>query len=56
MSQELFIKSDVQAKLLEPRETWRIMKNVVVISLAFMFQFTAYNVSRYLPISNLVVL
>ncbi|CAG5045199.1 unnamed protein product [Parnassius apollo] len=27
----------------KPSETWRIMKNVVVISLAFMVQFTAYG-------------
>ncbi|CAG5045202.1 unnamed protein product [Parnassius apollo] len=27
----------------KPSETWRIVKNVVVISLAFMVQFTAYN-------------
>ncbi|CAH0585566.1 unnamed protein product [Chrysodeixis includens] len=28
---------------LKPNETWRIVKNVVVISLAFMFHFTAYS-------------
>ncbi|CAH0715375.1 unnamed protein product, partial [Brenthis ino] len=28
---------------LKPRETWRIMKNVVVISIAFMVHFTAYS-------------
>ncbi|XP_075978182.1 UNC93-like protein [Anticarsia gemmatalis] len=28
---------------LKPTETWRIMKNVVIISLAFMVQFTAYS-------------
>nr|XP_026499824.1 UNC93-like protein [Vanessa tameamea]XP_026499825.1 UNC93-like protein [Vanessa tameamea]XP_026499827.1 UNC93-like protein [Vanessa tameamea] len=27
----------------KPRETWRIAKNVVVISIAFMVQFTAYS-------------
>ncbi|CAH0398236.1 unnamed protein product [Chilo suppressalis] len=26
-----------------PRETWRILKNVVIISIAFMVQFTAYS-------------
>nr|XP_034831775.1 UNC93-like protein [Maniola hyperantus] len=27
----------------KPKETWRIMKNVVIISIAFMVQFTAYS-------------
>lgn len=40
MSEE---KSPVPADNLKPGETWRIMKNVVVISLAFMVHFTAYS-------------
>lgn len=27
-------------------ESWRIVKNVVIISFAFMVQFTAYSVSK----------
>ncbi|KAF9423895.1 hypothetical protein HW555_000953 [Spodoptera exigua] len=40
MSEE---KSSVPVEGLKPNETWRIMKNVVVISLAFMVHFTAYS-------------
>ncbi|KAH9627919.1 hypothetical protein HF086_015363 [Spodoptera exigua] len=40
MSEE---KSPVPVEGLKPNETWRIMKNVVVISLAFMVHFTAYS-------------
>lgn len=33
---------------LKPGETLRINKNAVVISIAFMFHFTAYSVSVYI--------
>ncbi|KAI5633680.1 ion channel regulatory protein UNC-93 domain-containing protein [Phthorimaea operculella] len=32
-----------EPEVLKPRETWRIIKNVVIISIAFMVQFTAYS-------------
>ncbi|XP_072948781.1 uncharacterized protein [Epargyreus clarus] len=34
---------DITDTIFKPSETWRIMKNIVIISLAFMVQFTAYS-------------
>ncbi|XP_049873574.1 UNC93-like protein [Pectinophora gossypiella] len=42
MSKEEKLQKDF-ADPLKPRETWRIVKNVVIISLAFMVHFTAYS-------------
>lgn len=36
-----------EEKEFKPSETKRIVKNVVIISLAFMMHFTAYSVSIY---------